>query len=291
MKQETTWLYNKSHKIEVSIFKASEPKFACVVMHGMAEHNGRYHDFVSHLVEAGGYVLTYSHRGHGQHAGTLGDIGSMKHLIDDANAVARLMPESLPQIIIGHSMGAIVARHIMLEGKYRSYIFIGTMAKTGIFDWFSLQLLKPLAMLFGNSKLKLINYLALAVNDRSFDGDDVNRWLSKNADNVANYNEDSLTGFKMTTHSIYESLKYLQLSVQKKRLKTVTNNPRILLVAGLDDPLSRFGRDIHLLARKYGAISDDVSVHFYPNARHEVLNEDNREQVFHHIEKWIENNG
>lgn len=289
MINETEWIVNKSHKIEVSISRSEQPKFACVVMHGMAEHNGRYHDFVSHLVEAGGYVITYNHRGHGPHAERLGDIESMAALIDDANAVARLMPSTLPQIIIGHSMGAIVARNLMLEGNYQSYIIIGTMAKTGIFDWFSLQLLKPLALLFGKSKLKLINYLALGVNDKSFDGDDVNRWLSISADNVSSYNDDPLTGFKMTTFSIFESLKYLQLSVQKKRLKAVTNNPRILLVAGQDDALSRFGRDMHVLAKKYKTISDDVSVHLYPNARHEVLNEDNH-LVFHHIERWIKHN-
>lgn len=289
MINETEWIVNKSHKIEVSISWSEQPKFACVVMHGMAEHNGRYHDFVSHLVEAGGYVITYNHRGHGPHAERLGDIESMAALIDDANAVARLMPSTLPQIIIGHSMGAIVARNLMLEGNYQSYIIIGTMAKTGIFDWFSLQLLKPLALLFGQSKLKLINYLALGVNDKSFDGEDVNRWLSISADNVSSYNDDPLTGFKMSTFSIYESLKYLQLSVQKKRLKAVTNNPRILLVAGQDDALSRFGRDMHVLAKKYKTISDDVSVHLYPNARHEVLNEDNH-LVFHHIERWIKHN-
>ena len=287
MIEETKWLYNKSHKIEVRIFRAVEPKFACILMHGMAEHNGRYKDFIEHLAGAGGYVVSYNHRGHGPHAENLGDIESMALLIDDAYAAAKLMPEHLPKIIIGHSMGAIVARNMMLGGKFHSYIIIGTMAKTGVLDWLSLQMLRPLALLLKDSKLKLINYLALGVNDKSFGGDVKNQWLSKRADNVTAYNDDPITGFQMTTYSIYESLRYLQLSMQPKRLKQVRNNPRILFVAGLGDPISRFGQDIHALAKKYRTISDDVQVHLYPESRHEVLNEDNRDDVFYQIEKWI----
>lgn len=290
MENTTIYLNNQSHGIKVRVYAHETPKFAAILMHGMAEHDGRYVKFATELAHAGGYVMTYNHRGHGSDAKMLGDIESMDALINDAHFVAASLPKHLPKIIIGHSMGSVVARHMMRANKYKSFVIVGTLGKLSIFDKITANILKPLAKASPKSKLKIINYFALSVNDNKFRGEMKNRWLSKNEENVTAFNEDPLSGFKMTTTAIYETLHYVQMSVRRRLLKDISNNPRILFVAGTDDAVASHSKDIYLLANKYRVVSNDINIHMYPGSRHEVLNEENRDDVSKNIIDWINDN-
>lgn len=289
MKNKIIQLNNQERQISVRVYESDTPKFAAIIMHGMAEHDGRYDQVASKLAQAGGYVLTYNHRGHGQHSDNLGDIQYMDALIQDAHFVASHLPEDLPKIIIGHSMGSVVARHMMRSNQYRTFIIIGTLGKISFADHVSAWCLRLLAKLSPKSKLRVVNYLALDVNDHSFSGEIKNRWLSKNVENVKAFNDDVLCGFKMTTGSIYETLHYAQSSVAKKHLKEITNKPDVLFVSGTDDAIANSGKDIYRLGQIYHSVTQSMDIHMYPTLRHEVLNEDNHNDVVQNIIDWINN--
>lgn len=290
MEHKMKYFENNNRTIRANIYVPDTPKFAVLVMHGMAEHDGRYAHFAQALKDNGGYVMTYNHRGHGEDARHLGDIESMAALVDDARFLADKLPQHLPKIIIGHSMGSVVARHLMRVNAFKSFIIIGTLSKLSIADFLSQLFVFPIAKLSPNSRLKILNYLGLSVHDHAFQGDMKNRWLTQNMKNVTSFNDDPYCGFNMTTHSIYESLKHTISSVNRKSLSEIKNRPRILFVAGTDDAIANHGKDIYKLADIYRNVASDVVIHMYPGSRHEVLNEQNQIDVFKNIIDWIDSN-
>lgn len=290
MKKETIQVNNRSRRINVNVYQPQSPKFAAIILHGMAEHSGRYKYFASRLMDAGGYVLTYDHRGHGKDAENHGDIESMDALVSDALAVAGRLPKDVPNIVIGHSMGSIVARQLLGMNQFTRFIIVGSLSKNSFLDVLSAGALWPLSVISPKSKLEVVNFLALNVNDKLFSGTKKNRWLSSNEDNVESYNVDPLCGFKMTTKAIYDTLHYSQESLKNKMLYRIRNKPNVLFVSGMDDAISNMGKDIFTLAEKYNRVSNDVKVHLYSDARHEVLNEKNQDDVIDHVIDWINDN-
>ncbi|HJE20278.1 MAG TPA: alpha/beta hydrolase [Aliicoccus persicus] len=291
MKKEMIQVYNQSRKINVNVYQPDSPKFAAIMLHGMSEHSGRYDYFASRLMDAGGYVLTYDHRGHGIDAENHGDIDSMDALVSDALAVAGHLPKDVPNVIVGHSMGSIVARQLLAMNQFTRFIIIGSLTKNSFLDILSAGALLPLSVISPKSQLEVVNFLALNVNDKLFNGTEKNRWLSSNEENVKSYNDDPLCGFKMTTKAIYDTLFYSQKSLKKSMLARIKNNPNVLFVSGMDDAINNMGKDIFTLAKNYNRAVNDVKVHLYPDARHEVLNEKNRDEVIDNIIDWINDNG
>ena len=97
------------------------------ILHGMAEHSGRYIEFAQELVKNGYIVSSHDHRGHGRTAllnGTRGhfsDEGGFNRVVEDALEVIsyfRKDDSSLKLILFGHSMGSFIARRfIQLHGE------------------------------------------------------------------------------------------------------------------------------------------------------------------------------
>lgn len=89
-----------------------------LVVHGLGEHAGRYDALAQFLVARGFAVRAYDHYGHGQSAGRRGTLSSDTRLLDDLADVVDAtrermrslgMPASIPLILLGHSMGGLVA--------------------------------------------------------------------------------------------------------------------------------------------------------------------------------------
>ena len=83
-----------------------------VILHGLAEHSGRYRALAQHLVARRYAVHTYDQRGHGHSAGTRAYVGRFEWLVADAAgqlAAARAAHPSVPVFLFGHSMGGAVA--------------------------------------------------------------------------------------------------------------------------------------------------------------------------------------
>ncbi|WP_433267989.1 alpha/beta fold hydrolase [Actinosynnema sp. CS-041913] len=80
-----------------------------VLVHGYGEHSGRYGHVAERLVEAGALVVAPDHVGHGGSAGERALITSFDGVVEDVGAAISSAASSLPTVLIGHSMGGLVA--------------------------------------------------------------------------------------------------------------------------------------------------------------------------------------
>ena len=103
-----------------------EQRFACrgaiQVLHGMAEHSGRYERLAHALVAEGYAVCAHDHRGHGlsvtepEQWGLFAERDGWSKVVDDAHRLFCHMSErwpGVPHIVFGHSMGSFIARRCL----------------------------------------------------------------------------------------------------------------------------------------------------------------------------------
>lgn len=114
-----------------------EPKGHIHLLHGMAEHIGRYEEFAQYLAGQGYIVSGHDHRGHGKTAelnGQLGhfaDVGGFERVVLDVYEIVTALRLQYPAkrfILFGHSMGSFVARrYVQLHGQQVDLaVFSGT---------------------------------------------------------------------------------------------------------------------------------------------------------------------
>jgi len=98
--------------IKVHRWSANNPTFAAVIVHGYGEHARRYDHVAEALVAEGADVYAPDHLGHGESDGERASIQDMGVLVDDtADVVATARETGLPVVMIGHSLGGIIATH------------------------------------------------------------------------------------------------------------------------------------------------------------------------------------
>src|SRR5262249_15290477 len=111
-----------------------EPSGTCrasvLIVHGYAEHSGRYEAVGAQLAGAGLAAWSTDLHGHGQSSGERASVPSLDVLIDDARSVlerARARRPELPLFVPGHSMGGLVATALTLEeqAKIRGLVLSG----------------------------------------------------------------------------------------------------------------------------------------------------------------------
>lgn len=110
------------------------PKAVVVVVHGLAEHCGRY-DYVTRAFNQAGYgVYRFDNRGHGRSGGERAYVDSFHDYFDDADVVvekARADYPNLPVFLLGHSMGGFIAAGYGAKypGKLRGEVFSGAAVR------------------------------------------------------------------------------------------------------------------------------------------------------------------
>lgn len=91
-------------------FEVDNPTAHVLMLHGIAEHSGRYEHIGATFAEAGFAVQTYDHYGHGRSGGVRGHIPSFDTFLDDVeDNLAELAESGLPVILFAHSMGGLIA--------------------------------------------------------------------------------------------------------------------------------------------------------------------------------------
>jgi alpha-beta hydrolase superfamily lysophospholipase len=102
-------------KVVVHTWSADDPEFVVVLAHGHGEHAGRYEHVAVRLVEEGGAVYAPDHMGHGLSEGERALIEDVEETADDLAAVAamaRAAHPGLPVVLLGHSMGGLIATRL-----------------------------------------------------------------------------------------------------------------------------------------------------------------------------------
>ncbi|RIL07758.1 MAG: alpha/beta hydrolase [Proteobacteria bacterium] len=245
---------------------------ALAVVHGFAEHSGRYDHVGAWFAAREFAVHAYDQRGHGRSDGTRGHVESFSHLLDDLESfldvVRREHPE-LPLVLLGHSMGGLVTTALLAERKPD---LLGAVV-TG----------PPLELGRGVSRTKLrfarlLRGVAPTLRLRAgIDSSD----LSRDAEVVKAYDDDPLV-FRRASASLAAELLD---TVARTAGAGVHVHVPMLLLHGEADRLCppRGTRNFHGLLRGAGH-----RLRVYPKLRHEILNEPEQEQVFEDVLAWVQ---
>jgi alpha-beta hydrolase superfamily lysophospholipase len=98
--------------IYVHEWPAEEPRYVALIAHGFGEHAGRYAHVADRLVADDAAVYAPDHLGHGRSDGTRALVEDIEEIVADLHAVAdraRAEHPGLPVVLIGHSMGGVIA--------------------------------------------------------------------------------------------------------------------------------------------------------------------------------------
>jgi alpha-beta hydrolase superfamily lysophospholipase len=270
------------HHIDVHAWRpASAPRAVVQIAHGMGEHAARYAPVAQALVAAGHAVYANDHRGHGaaaHAAGRLGQFGEpgFAALSADMAVLARELRArnaGLPLVLLGHSMGSFAAQQFAIEHGD----LIDGLVLSG-----SAALDQRIAAAWKDPNARNFN-AAFEPARTPFD------WLSRDAAQVDAYIADPLCGFTLDTDSMRSMGAAAALLADPAALKRIPSRLPVWLFTGDHDPVNGMLKWFPALAERYRAAGlMDVTETVYAGARHEVLNETNREQAMADLLGWID---
>ncbi len=254
------------------------PRAVVAVLHGVGEHSGRYVELAEQLRNAGFEVWADDHRGHGetgraQHGGDLSKIGTpgpggMRATIAAVEQfldLARAAHPELPFVLIGHSWGSLIAQDILnrTPERFDAVVLTGTAYRT-LFSMDAGDL---------NRKHKHLGNTGL-------------EWLSRDAAVAQAFVDDELCTSTplMKLFGVVDALRLLGRPARRLPAELP-----LLIMIGADDTLGG-ERSVRKLGDAYLKRSGlrDVTVVVYPEARHEVFNETNRDEVFADLIGWLD---
>ena len=241
-------------QIAMSVWPNPDARRVVILAHGYGEHLGRYDHVAEALVERGAVVAGPDHVGHGRSGGDRVVVTDFDLVVDDLHAVVRRMKErhpGRPVVLVGHSMGGLIgARYAQLHGdELAGLVLSGPVLGT----WTAATDM-------------------LALDEIPDDPLDVST-LSRDPHVGEDYSADELVWhgpFKRPTIQALDAA-----------LKTINAGPKLgglptLWLHGEDDrlvPIAETRRGIATLG------FTDLEEVVYPQARHEVLNETNKDEV------------
>ncbi|PTF60314.1 lysophospholipase, partial [Staphylococcus cohnii] len=243
--------------LEVKLNKAKKDTIGVIhLLHGMAEHMDRYDALVESLNQQGYDVLRHNHRGHGIDIESYerGHIDSMEQTADDTFEIAQtLYSDSVhtPYIILGHSMGSIIAR--IFTQKYpdvaQGMILSGTMQYPKYLGKLVQIVLKLITLITGKRRrLKWLNQIMYKTFNKNIKNNkSESDWLSSDEQEVEKFEKDPYTGFLVSNQLIFETVKYMLQTSKLKNIKKMKPDLPILLISGKDDAIGNYGKGIRHL--------------------------------------------
>ena len=299
--KEFHYLSKDGVKISAVCWTADEgnPVGVVQIVHGMAEHKNRYSGVAGALVKEGFVVYANDHRGHGATAepsglGHLADENGWEKSVEDVwlpTQVIRRDYQGLPVFLLGHSMGSLIARdYIIKHNDLRGAVLTGTSGPVGVLGPIGLFIAKREATKKGKrtlspklDKLSFGNFnKKFSPNRTAFD------WLSRDRAEVDKYVADPLCGF-VCTAQFYQDLVTGTVKVNKKaNIATMDKELPVLLLSGGKDPVGKNATGVlKVYSRIKKAGLKDVKIKIYKEARHEIFNETNRNEVFRDLIDWL----
>lgn len=276
---------------------------AVQIAHGMAEHSLRYQRFATALNEAGFAVFANDHRGHGKTAGSIEEIGYFADengwnlVVDDMRqltAVIREKSPAVPIFLFGHSLGSLLARSYITRyaADINGVILSATGGDPGLLGKMGMVIAKmERALRGGRHRSKLLMALSFGKFNRPFEPARTEYdWLSRDTQEVDTYVRDPYCGGIFTAGFFVDMLSGIIDINRSENIASIPKNLPVYLLSGDQDPVGNNKLGVIEVAESLKKASlDDVSCRFYTGARHEILNETNRAEVFAEIVTWIEN--
>jgi len=292
---------NEVNKIHVVAYVPKRIKGILQISHGMIEHIGRYDDFARFLCDKGFLVVGNDHLGHGNSVFSPSDYGYMgpgdasRNLVRDLYTITKNIKKiygDYPYFIFGHSMGSFLVRRYLME--YNDVVDGAIIMGTGDYNLvelgFARILLKIMDEIYGDRHISpLINKLMFsAYNKRISNPNSDKDWISRDLDVVTRYREDPKCHFVFTNNGIkalINTLMYIKLAKNEKKL---TYGLPVLMLSGSEDPVGGYTKGANRVFERYEDLGLKVRHSIYEGARHELLNELDKEKCYDEILHFLE---
>ncbi len=276
----------------------TEPKLIVQMMHGASEHLERYARAAIALTEAGFGVYAHDHRGHGRTAdrhGTHGIArpGGWAAMLDDASVVSDRIRTDHPEaeiVLFGHSMGSFVAQgYIERWGNDLSGVVLSGSSRGLEGSDELLPLLDSMADADPDSPSDLFAAMFAGFNE-PFTSDSANgfEWLSCDTDEVSEYINDPWCGAPLSNGFVADMVRGMVEAWEDEAEAKIPKNVPVLVMSGMQDPVGGFGESVSALATNFAVLGvERVTANLYPDGRHEMLNEINRDEVVADLVSWL----
>jgi alpha-beta hydrolase superfamily lysophospholipase len=275
------------------------PKAVVQIVHGLAEHAGRYARLAEALSKRGYAVYANDLRGHGRTAKTTGDLGffaehdGWNKCVGDLWWLSRQVTARHPglQIVLfGHSMGSFLAQHLISDhGEgFAGAAFSGSNGRPPVLAIIARQLARLERLRVGSrGRSALMHTLLFAAFNRPFrPARTPFDWLSRDPAEVDKYVADPLCGFGSTAQLYIDLLGGLGEIATPARQARIPKRLPIYIFNGSRDPVAtNIGQ---LLAAYQAAGLENVTYRTYRDGRHESLNEINRDEVTRDLITWLD---
>jgi len=278
VRQDRTYTDAHDVTIHYSVWRPGKPKAIVQLAHGLGDHAGRYEALAQRLVHAGYAVYADDHRGHGRTGmqqwgsdlsklGKLGPGGMRATVaaVEQFTDIIRSEHSDLPLVLLGHSWGSLIAQKIVNTSseKYDAVVLSGTAYRT-------------LRRMKGGNLNSRHQHLGTTGNE----------WLSRDPKVAQTFAEDPLAfaAEALQSFGLADSIRLLG-----RPSRTIANDIPVLIQVGSDDPLGGT-RSAELLAESYLKRSglSDVELIIYTDARHEIFNETNADEVMDDTIEWLD---
>jgi alpha-beta hydrolase superfamily lysophospholipase len=279
-----------------------------VVAHGAAEHGGRYARLAADLNAAGWAVYADDHRGHGRTAGELERFGiagddAWTRIVTDVKELAEHVAgehPGVPLVLLGHSMGSFLVQDALQrhgeqlrERGLRAAVLTGTATSLSESGEGLRERVEAAAATEGRDVPSMDFAMLFAdFNDPFLDtapaaGPTGFEWLSRDPEEVQRYVDDPWCGQPLSNGFVADMAAGLEQAWAPGAERTIPTDLPVLIMAGAVDPVGRSGESVRELTARYREAGLDVTEHLYEDARHEVFNETNRDEVHRDLIAWL----
>ena len=281
--------------VEISYRKwlqSGDAKAIVQIAHGASEHSARYARFAEFLAARGYAVYADDHRGHGLTAKVTG-VGKggprgWQGMVDDLAelaAIARKDVPGVPLILFGHSMGSFLSqRFIQQRGSEIDGVVLS--GSSG-----GLTALPETIALLSDMPADEPAPIFAALNAGFEPARTPFDWLSRDQAEVDKYIADPMCGDSapLTMGFVVDMMRDGLDTWQPENEKKVPSDLPVLLITGEADPVSENAKTVRELEERYRANGvKDITGLYYPDARHELLNETNRDAVQADVVAWLD---
>lgn len=259
-----------------------EPTGVVQLTHGLGEHALRYGDLAGALTDRGWVVYAQDHRGHGatadSNSAALGELGEngWAELVGDIGRLTdhiRGEHQDLPLVLVGHSMGSFAVQQYLVDHSDR--VTAAALSGTAAIDLLA-------------SGLDLDQPIDLAAFNAPFEDRTGFEWLSRDPAQVDAYVADPHCGFGVDQVNGKAMFLGAARVADPTELANVRSDLPLYITVGTADPVNGAMALVDPLVERYRTAGlTDVTLKAYPDARHEVFNETNRDEVFDDLIDWI----
>jgi alpha-beta hydrolase superfamily lysophospholipase len=291
--EERTFVDEHGVEVFTRWWPLADPRGVVLVSHGASEHSGRYDRFARALNGAGFAVAALDHRGHGRTAASTGPgrmgAGAGQAVVDDLHelraAASSAAGGDVPVVLFGHSLGAVIGLAYLAQ---HADDLAATVLCGFPVDPDGVGAVGALLQGFADGGMRDEPFTdLLGSNNAPFEPARTRYdWLSRDPAEVDRYVADPMCGDDIPLTYGYLIDLFAVVAPARDRLAAISHP--VLVIAGDQDPAAAMGTYPTGLAGALRAAGVSVELTLYEDARHELLNETNRDEVTADVIRWLE---